>query len=117
MQALDYHIPCARSVPALALAWLIALPTACTALAGFSALHWMGNPFMIVRVRDVALFGGEPIALIISGVAWHTIARRHKVPGLLRALVLAWFFVLLFASVDTLVWYLHEPWIASGRRG
>ena len=110
MQALDYHIPASRSVPTLALRWLIALPTACTALAGLSTLHWIGNPFMIFKIRDVLLFAGEPLAFVVAGVAWHVVARRHKVHWLLRAVTLVGFLALFFASLETLAWYVHEPW-------
>jgi hypothetical protein len=75
-----------------------------------SVLNWADEPFSRVLLRDAALFGGAPLAALICGIWWCRIARRRRVGWVVFVSGAAWFVLMSFCSISTLLAYFHEPW-------
>lgn len=110
MQTLDYRIPPRRSPVSIAQCLLVGLPIVPAGFAFLSAINWVDEPFGSVQPRDVVLFGGAPLIALGSAVAWCVIARRRRVRWPLFVVALAWFCIIVYGTIDSLVPYFQEPW-------
>jgi hypothetical protein len=89
---------------------LIVLPFVAPAVAFLSAANWVGEPFGSLELRDILLFGGAPLVVLAVSTMWYVLARRRRLPWLVIISVLAWFALMLYWAVDSLVPYFSEPW-------
>jgi len=110
MLTLDYQKPPSRSTVSAAVCFLIALPIFAGITAFLSAINWVSEPFGVVEMTDVLLFFGAPGAAVGSAVTWCVIARRRRLPWIVFVLALAWFALMLYWSIDSLLPYFKEPW-------
>lgn len=110
MQTLDYQVPrSGKSIPATV--WfLIALPLLSGGWAFLSAANWGAEPFGVVQLVDVVLFFGAPVAALVCAIAWCFIARKRRLPRRLFGLALAWFALMTYWSIGSLLPYFQEPW-------
>jgi hypothetical protein len=100
--------PTSRWTPArVALAALaVAAPLATLA----SWRNALVDPFVILLVRDVTVFGGAVVVTVGGCVALPLLARWARLPRPLAVLLFLWLAACAWQAVESLRYYLDGPW-------
>jgi hypothetical protein len=76
----------------------------------FVNFWWINEPFMSVRVVDLAVFFGAPLALAALAALWLALARRRQLSWLLIVPALCWFAGNIYFALQRLPVYFREGW-------
>jgi hypothetical protein len=109
VQELDYEPPRGH-VSEINVVVLCVLPPVAFPLWLLTGMLAVAEPFMVLRVRHVAVFVGVPVAIAAFAIVWAWLAFKHRVRRVVMVLVLAWFALLAYGATQELLWYLREPW-------